>query len=136
MRWEEINNNPERISKLKRSEKDSDWSGIGFLVSVSKFEFKNRISVNLLAIEGKQICICRKGGNQERIINLMIISKNNRKHYVTIKSLSSLLSSENTKHKGKGYFCMNCLQGFKEESSRNEHIDYCIDNESVKVEMP
>ena len=31
---------------------------------------------------------------------------------------------------------MNCLQGFKEESSRNEHIDYCIDNESVKVEMP
>ena len=31
---------------------------------------------------------------------------------------------------------MNCLQGFKEESSRNEHIDYCIDNVSVKVEMP
>ena len=31
---------------------------------------------------------------------------------------------------------MNCLQGFKEESSRNEHIDYCIDNRSVKVEMP
>ena len=30
---------------------------------------------------------------------------------------------------------MNCLQGIKEESSRNEHIDYCIDNESVKVEM-
>ena len=34
------------------------------------------------------------------------------------------------------YFCMNCLQGFKEESSRDEHIGYCIDNESVKVEMP
>ena len=31
---------------------------------------------------------------------------------------------------------MNCLQGFKEESSRNEHISYCVDNESVKVEMP
>ena len=65
----------------------------------------------------------------------MIISKNNRKHYITIKSLSRLLSSGNTKHKGKEYFYMNCLQGFKEESSRNEHIDYCIDNESVKVEM-
>ena len=66
----------------------------------------------------------------------MIISENNRKHYVAIKSLSRSLSSENTNHKGKKYFCMNCLQGFKEESSRNEHIDYCIDNESVKVEMP
>ena len=66
----------------------------------------------------------------------MIISENNRKHYVAIKSLSRLLSSENTKHKGKEYFCMNCLQGFKEETSKDEHIDYCIDNKSVKVEMP
>ena len=136
-RWEEINNNPERIPKLKRFEKDFDWSGIGFPVSIkdSKFEFRNQISINLLVTEGKQIYICRKGGNHERIINLMIISENNRKHYVTIKSPSRLLSSENTNHKGKEYFCMNCLQQFKKESSRNEHIDYCID-ESVKVEMP
>ena len=62
--WEEINNNPERISKLKRFEKDFDWSGIGFLVSVkdiTKFEFRNQISINLLAIEDKEIYICRKG---------------------------------------------------------------------------
>ena len=31
---------------------------------------------------------------------------------------------------------MNCLQGFKEESSRNEHVGYCKDNESVRIEMP
>ena len=31
---------------------------------------------------------------------------------------------------------MNCLQGIKEETSRDEHRGYCIDNESVKVEMP
>ena len=138
-RWEEINNNPERISKLKRFEKDFDWSEIGFPVSVKdikKFEFRNQISINLLAIEGKQIYICRKGGNYERIINLMLITGNNRKHYVAIKSLSRLLSSQNTKHKGKEYFCMNYLQGFNEESSRDEHLDYCINKESVKVEMP
>ena len=138
-RWEEINKNPERISKLKRFEKDFDWSGIEFPVSVKdikKFEFKNQISLNLLAIESKQIYICRKGGNYEHIIKLMLITGNNRKHYVAIKSLSRLLSSQNTKHKGKEYFCMNCLQGFNEESSRDEHLDYCINNESVKVEMP
>ena len=124
-RWEEINNNPERIAKLKRFEKDFDWSGIGFAVSakdISKFEFKNQISINLLVIEGKQIYICRKRSNHERIINLMIIYKNNRKHYVAIKSLSRSLSSKNTKHKEKEYFCNNCLQGFKEESSRDELI--------------
>ena len=111
-RWEEINNNPERISKLKRFEKDFDWSGIEFPVSIKdikKFEFRNQISINLLAIEGKQIYICRKGGNYECIINLMLITGNNRKHYVAINSLSRLLSSQNTKHKGKEYFCMNCL---------------------------
>ena len=138
-RWEEINNNPERISKLKRFEKDFDWSGIEFPVSFKdnkKFKFGNQISINLLAIEGKQIYICRKGGNYERIINLMLITGNNRKHYVAIKSLSRLLSSQNTKHKGKEYFCINCLQGFNKESSRDEHFDYCINNESVKVEMP
>ena len=134
-----INNNPERISKLKRFETDFDWPGIGFPVSVKdikKFELRNQISINLLAIEGKQIYICRKRGNYECIINLMLITENNRKHYVAIKSLSRLLSSQNTKHKGKEYFCMNCLQGFNKESSRDEHLDYCINNESVKVEMP
>ena len=30
---------------------------------------------------------------------------------------------------------MNCLQGFKEESSRNEHIGYCKDNKLVRIEM-
>ena len=137
-RWQEINNNPERISKLKRFEKDFDWSGTEFLVSIKdikKFEFRDQISINLLAIEGKKIYICRKGVNYERIINLMLITRNNRKPYVAIKSLSSLLSSQNTKHKGKEYFCMNCLQGFNEESSRVEHLDYSINNESVKVEM-
>ena len=121
-RWEEINNNPERISKLKRFGKDFDWSGKGFPVSfkyITKFEFRNQISINLLAIEDKEIYICRKGGNYERIINLLIISENNRKHYVAIKSLRGLLSSKNTKHKGKEYFCKNCLKGFIEESSRD-----------------
>ena len=66
----------------------------------------------------------------------MLVTGNNKKHYVAIKSLSRLLSSQNTKHKGKEYFCMNCLQGFNEESSRDEHLDYCINNESVKVGMP
>ena len=54
-------------------------------------------------------------------------------HYVAIKSLSRLLSSKNSKHKGKEYFCMSCLQGFKEESSKDEHMRYCLDNETVET---
>ena len=103
-RWEEINNNPERISKLKRFEKDFDWSGIEFPVSVKdikKFEFRNQISINLLAIEGKQIYICRKGGNYERIINLMLTAGNNRKHYAQSNPLAGyyLAKTQNIREK-------------------------------------
>ena len=31
---------------------------------------------------------------------------------------------------------MNCLQGFTQELSRNQHQAYCEDNKSVRVEMP
>ena len=31
---------------------------------------------------------------------------------------------------------MNCLQGFHQKFPRDEHMKYCLNNESVKVEMP
>ena len=139
MRWEEIGRDPQRISKLTRFESYFDWTGIGFPVSfrdIKKFESRNQISVNILAEENKQIYMCRKGGNYERIANLMLITEGNRKHYVAIKSLSRLLSSKNNKHNGAQYFCMNCLQGYSNESSRDEHFRYCTNNEAVRIEMP
>ena len=52
------------------------------------------------------------------------------------KSLSRLLSSSNSKHHGKQHFCTNCLQGFTQELSRDQHQVFCEDNETVTVEMP
>ena len=139
MRWEEIDRDHQRISKLKRFENNFDWTGVGFPVSfrtIKRFESQSQISINILAVEDRQIYICRKGGDYEHIANLMLITENNRKHYIAIKSFSRLLSSQNTKHKAKEHFCMNCLQGFKEESSRDKHVCYCENNESVHIEMP
>ena len=95
--WEEIGNNPERISKLKRFEADFDWSGVGFPVSftdIKGFKSRNQILINVLAIEDRQIYICRKGENYECMINLMLIMENNRKHYVAIKSLAGYYPSK------------------------------------------
>ena len=47
-----------------------------------------------------------------------------------------MLSSKNSNTKHKQHFCMNCLQGFTQESSRDQHQVYCKNNESVRVEMP
>ena len=95
MRWEEIGKNPERITKLKRFENDFDWTRVGFPVSfraIKRFESRNQILINVLAVESKQLYTCRKGGDYNRIANLMLITEGNRKHYVAIKSLSRLLS--------------------------------------------
>ena len=137
--WEEIGKNPERITKLKRYEGDFDWSGMEFPASakdIKRFKSRDQISINILAIEGRQIYICRKGRNYENALNLMLITEGEQKHYVAIKSLSRLLSKKNSKHDKKQYFCINCLQGFWKEEARNEHTVYCKNNEAVIVEMP
>ena len=138
-RWEEIGNNPERISKLRRYEDDFDWDGIKFPAStrdIKRFESRNEITINILAFENKKVHICRKGKEYNRVANLMLITDQNRKHYVAIKSLKRLLSGQNSKHKESQHFCINCLQGFAEQKSRDEHLVYCRNNEAVRIEMP
>ena len=43
---------------------------------------------------------------------------------------------KNSKHKESQHFCINCLQGFAEQKSRDEHYAYCRSNEAVRIEMP
>ena len=128
------------MSNLRKFADNYHWSGLKFPVStkdISVFENKTNISVCMLAAEDRDIYIRRKSNYwRDREINLLLISEDNRQHYAVIKSLSRLLTSRNTKHKCKQHFCMNCVQGFKLESSSDEHYGYCIDNETVRVEMP
>ena len=142
MKWEEIDRDHQRVSKLKRYEGEFDWSGLEFPVSlrdINKFERNNEIGVNILAIENKKIYICRKGRDYNRIVNLMLIAdveNQNKKHYVAVKSLSRLLSKQNSKHKEAQHFCTNCSNGFESEIIRDEHYEYCRSKDSVIVEMP
>ena len=136
MKWEEIDRDQPRVSKLKRYEKEFDWSGLEFPVSFrdkNKFERNNEIGVNILAVENKRIYICRIGKDYDRIVNLMLIASvenPNRKHYVAVKSLSRLLSKQNNKHKETQHFCTNCLNGFEYEIIMNEHYEYCRSKDS------
>ena len=130
---------PQRVSNLRKFTDNYDWSGLEFPVSIKdigEFETNNNVLVNVLAVEGKDIYIHRKGQRMGREINLLMVSEDGISHYTAIKSLSRLLKSSNTKHQCKQHFCMNCLQGFMQESSRDQHQVYCKHNKSVRVEMP
>ena len=113
------------------------WSQVEYKIVCFISSFSQRLSVNVLAVEGRDIYIHRKTNYRSNCeINLLMISEDGKRHYTAIKSLSRLLRSSNTKHKCKQYICTNCLQSFTLESSRDEHQVYCENNETVRVEMP
>ena len=132
--------NPQQVSNFRKFTDNYDWSGLEFPVSIKdiwKFETRNNISVDILAVEGRDIYIHRKRRRMMgREINLLMVSEDGIWHYTAIKSLSRLLSSKNSNTKHKQHFYTNCLQGFTQESSRDQHQVYCKGNESVRVEMP
>ena len=79
MKWEEVGNNPERVSKLRKYEEEFDWSDLEFTVSfrdINKFESGNEIGVNILAVENRKIYICRKGKDYDRNVNLSPVISN------------------------------------------------------------
>ena len=94
--------NPQRVSNLRNFTDSYDWSGLEFPVStkdIRKFETRNDVSVNVLAVEGRDIYFYRELGRmgpQNREINLLLISEDGINHYTAIKSLSRLLSSKNS----------------------------------------
>ena len=59
-----------------------------------------------------------------------------RKDIIQRLRVLRLLGSSNSKHGRKQNFCLNCLQGFHSEESRDKHFEYCKDNEAVRIEMP
>ena len=83
MRWDEIDRDHQRISKLRRYEDDFDWDGIKFPASIKdikRFESRNEITINILALEDKKVYICRKGKEYDRVANLMLKTDHNKKH--------------------------------------------------------
>ena len=100
---------PQRVSNLRKFMDNYDWSGLEFPVSIKdigKFETRNNISVNVLAVEGRDIYIHRKGWRMiGREIKLLMVSEDGINHYTAINSLSRLLKSSNSKHKCKQQAC-------------------------------
>ena len=121
LHYKEIKSHPERILNLKRFANNYDWSGLEFPVAINKiseFEKNNNVSVNVLVVKGPKIHICGE-----------------KRHYTAVKSLTRLLRSSNSKYKCKQHFCLNCLQGFSLEESRDKHYEYCKNNETVRIKM-
>ena len=74
--------------------------------------------------------------DQNDSMDLLLISNEFVSHYVYLKDLNRFMFNK-TKHKGKKYFCRNCLQCFSSEKILNEHKEGCLvinGKQNVKLE--
>ena len=141
---EEIGKDPQRLSRLRPFAERCDWEGLEFPVAInkiSKFEKRNpEIAVNVLFVSGRSIFVARRSefnSKRDKQANLLMIVDGEKRHYTAVKSLSRLLSSENSKgRKGAYHFCVNCLNGFRTESARDKHYMYCSSHGEVNIKMP
>ena len=136
----EIKNNPQRVSVYKKYENTVDFTGIEFPVSIKdipKIEKLNNLSINLVGYENKEIFPIFKSENKsDNPLNLLLISKGEKRHYVYIKDFNRFMSNK-TKHKCKKHFCMNCLQCFNSEDILTKHLENCLlINKKQNIVMP
>ena len=69
-------------------------------------------------------------------MNLLLITKDEKKHYVQIKDFNRFMFNQ-SKHKERKHFCMYCLQCFKSESILTKHVYNCLTiNGKQAINMP
>ena len=133
--------NPQRIKKVdKQFFEKLDYSGIEFPVATkqyNKIEKQNNININVFGYENKQpypIYVSKE--RNEDCLNLLIITENEKRHYVLIKDFNRFMCNQ-TKHKEKKHFCMHCLQCFSSERVLTNHKENCIQvNGTQSIKMP
>ena len=118
---------PQRIKKIDKEYIDKlDYTGIDFPVTIKQFnkiEKQNKININVFGYEEKQpypIYISKEKFKDH--MELLLITKDENKHYVLIKDFNKFMYNQ-TKHKEKKHFCMHCLQCFSSEKVLNNHKD-------------
>ena len=111
---------PEHIKKNidKKMVQELNYQGVDFPVSLkdyNKNEEQNNININVFGYENKQFYpIYVSKQKNEDILNLLLITEDENKHYMLIKDFNRMMYNK-TKHKEKKHFCMYCLQNFSTE---------------------
>ena len=133
---------PERIKKegKKPPIEALNYEGIEFPVSQkhhNKVEKQNSIRINVFGYEHEQpfpIHISKETFKDQ--MNLLLITEDEKKHYVLIKGFNAFMYNQ-TKHKNKKHFCIYCLQCFSSERIFANHVNNCLTiNGAQAINMP
>ena len=70
---------------------------------------------------------------REHDVNLLLLED---KHFVLMNDLSRLLSHQMSNHKEKCFFCLRCLNSFREKEVLDRHKESCEKHDCVTLGMP
>ena len=132
---------PERIKKEdKKMINELNYDGIDFPLSqkhYNKVEKQNSIRINVFGYEdGQPFPINISKETFEDQMNLLLITKDEKKHYVLIKDFNAFMYNQ-SKHKERKHFCMYCLQCLSSERILANHVNNCLTiNGAQAINMP
>ena len=145
LNYQNINRNPERISKLKPFIDNYNWNSIDFLAGHKDsyaFEKNNKdIAINILYVpcktkEIRQACISKHNKTRNIHANLLLITDGTGNwHYLVIKSISGLLRGVTSKHYDD-FYCLNCFQSYTTEKKLRKHEKVCKKHDFCNLKMP
>ena len=131
----------ERVKKEdKKMINELNYDGIDFPLSekhYNKVEKQNNIRINVFDHEDGQpfpIHISKETFKYQ--MNLLLITKDEKKHYVLIKDFNTFMYNQ-SKHKERRHFCMYCLQCLSSERVLANHVNnFLTINGAQAINMP
>ena len=140
---DQINDHPERISKIKHFIEKYNWKDINFPSTSKdwkKFELNNEVALNISYVPHgtKKIEIAYKSKHnltREKQVILLMISNGENRHYLIVKNLSRLLRGITSNHDGDFYY-LNCFHSYRTKNKLDAHNKICENHEYCHIEMP
>ena len=120
------NSPPERQDKKIAA--NLNYSDIEFPLNIRDYELnENRfeMNMNVFGYENKVYPLYISKKSQTQTLNLLLITQENKSHYVLLKDWNRLMYSK-TKDQHKKHHCMSCLQSFTKEEILNQHKKQCL----------
>ena len=138
-----IDNHPERISKIKPFINQYNWKDIDFPATSKdwrKFELNNEVALNVLYVphNTRKIQVAYKSKNNltcNKQVILLMITDSEKWHYLTVKNLPGLLRRITSTHK-EDFYCLNCFHSYRTRNKLGSHKKICENHDYCNVEMP
>ena len=141
--YQNIERNPQRITKIKPYISKYNWEGIEFPAGPKeweKFEQNNKtIILNILFAPHNTQTISvayrsKHDHKREKQVILLMITDGNKCHYLAVSNLSALLAKKYSNHNGDLY-CLNCFSSYTTKNRLEEDEEICNNHDSCPIEM-